>query len=183
MGATRADLDVSKFLFLAASCGEICQGFADIDADSRHCCQFPKSTIILVSVSGRASNRKLYSLITQSYADHWTAPNRQHACSQALRTANLIAQACRSRPYGGIPTLVQLQDLGGTIAVSIGGFELQYSSGRFGKDGYRHTAMLVLVRTERRAQRETLRGSWCGGRRADKGQRHDPEDEISFRVT
>lgn len=44
-----------------------------------------------------------------------------------------------------ILTLVQLQHEGETVIASIGGFDLEYSGERIGKDGYRYTT--VLMRT------------------------------------
>ena len=41
-----------------------------------------------------------------------------------------------------ILTLVQLQQEGEVVIASIGGFDLEYSGERFGKDGYRYTTML-----------------------------------------
>jgi hypothetical protein len=42
-----------------------------------------------------------------------------------------------------ILTLVQLQQEGDTVIASIGGFDLEYSGERFGKDGYRYATMLM----------------------------------------
>lgn len=42
-----------------------------------------------------------------------------------------------------ILTLVQLQHEGECIIASIGGFELEYSGERFGKDGYRYSTVLL----------------------------------------
>lgn len=42
-----------------------------------------------------------------------------------------------------ILTLVQLQQVGDTVIGSIGGFDLEYSGERFGKDGYRYATMLM----------------------------------------
>ncbi|RWB97632.1 MULTISPECIES: lactate dehydrogenase [unclassified Mesorhizobium] len=42
-----------------------------------------------------------------------------------------------------ILTLVQLQQQGETTIASLGGFELEYSGERFGKDGYRYATMLM----------------------------------------
>lgn len=42
-----------------------------------------------------------------------------------------------------ILTLVQLQQEGDSTIASIGGFDLDYSGERFGKDGYRYTTMLM----------------------------------------
>ncbi|WP_454858506.1 DEAD/DEAH box helicase family protein [Rhizobium binxianense] len=42
-----------------------------------------------------------------------------------------------------ILTLVQLQHEGEIVIASIGGFDLEYSGERFGKDGYRYTTMLM----------------------------------------
>lgn len=41
-----------------------------------------------------------------------------------------------------ILTLVQLQQEGESVIASIGGFDLEYSGERFGRDGYRYTTML-----------------------------------------
>lgn len=41
-----------------------------------------------------------------------------------------------------ILTLVQLQQQGDVVIASIGGFDLEYSGERFGKDGYRYATML-----------------------------------------
>lgn len=45
-------------------------------------------------------------------------------------------------------TLVQLQHEGDITIASIGGFDLDYSGERFGKDGYRYTTMLVRTGAE-----------------------------------
>jgi N12 class adenine-specific DNA methylase len=42
-----------------------------------------------------------------------------------------------------ILTLAQLQQEGETVIASIGGFDLEYSGERFGKDGYRYATMLM----------------------------------------
>ncbi|MFG1428892.1 helicase-related protein [Roseixanthobacter glucoisosaccharinicivorans] len=42
-----------------------------------------------------------------------------------------------------ILTLVQLQQEGETVIASIGGFDLEYTGERFGRDGYRYTTMLM----------------------------------------
>jgi N12 class adenine-specific DNA methylase/adenine-specific DNA methylase len=47
-----------------------------------------------------------------------------------------------------ILTLVQLQQEGETIIASIGGFDLEYSGERFGRDGYRYTTMLQRTGAE-----------------------------------
>jgi N12 class adenine-specific DNA methylase/adenine-specific DNA methylase len=47
-----------------------------------------------------------------------------------------------------ILTLVQLQQEGETVIASIGGFDLEYSGERFGRDGYRYTTMLLRTGTE-----------------------------------
>ena len=47
-----------------------------------------------------------------------------------------------------ILTLVQLQQEGDMTIASIGGFDLDYSGERFGKDGYRYTTMLMRIRAE-----------------------------------
>ncbi|MFC5384649.1 Eco57I restriction-modification methylase domain-containing protein [Aquamicrobium segne] len=47
-----------------------------------------------------------------------------------------------------ILTLVQLQQEGECIIASIGGFELEYSGERFGKDGYRYSTMLLRTGVE-----------------------------------
>jgi len=45
-------------------------------------------------------------------------------------------------PMKEILTLVQLQQQGDIVIASIGGFDLEYSGERFGKDGYRYATML-----------------------------------------
>ena len=47
-----------------------------------------------------------------------------------------------------ILTLVQLQQEGETVIASIGGFDLEYSGERFGRDGYRYTTMLQRTGAE-----------------------------------
>ncbi|NTD32291.1 lactate dehydrogenase [Agrobacterium tumefaciens] len=47
-----------------------------------------------------------------------------------------------------ILTLVQLQQEGEVAIASIGGFDLEYSGERFGKDGYRYTTMLLRTNAE-----------------------------------
>jgi hypothetical protein len=47
-----------------------------------------------------------------------------------------------------ILTLVQLQQEGETVIASIGGFDLEYSGERFGRDGYRYTTMLLRTGAE-----------------------------------
>lgn len=47
-----------------------------------------------------------------------------------------------------ILTLVQLQQEGDTTVASIGGFDLDYSGERFGKDGYRYMTMLMRTGAE-----------------------------------
>lgn len=42
-----------------------------------------------------------------------------------------------------ILTLVQLQQEGDVVIASLGGFDLEYSSQRFGKDGYRYSTLLM----------------------------------------
>lgn len=42
-----------------------------------------------------------------------------------------------------ILTLVQLQQKGEAVIASIGGFDLEYSGERFGRDGYRYSTMLM----------------------------------------
>jgi hypothetical protein len=42
-----------------------------------------------------------------------------------------------------ILTLVQLQQEGETVIASVGGFDVEYSGERFGKDGYRYTTALL----------------------------------------
>ena len=42
----------------------------------------------------------------------------------------------------GDPDLVQRQQEGNVVVASIGGFDLEYSGERFGKDGYRYATML-----------------------------------------
>ena len=42
-----------------------------------------------------------------------------------------------------ILTLVQLQQEGETIIATIGGFDLEYSGERYGRDGYRYSTMLI----------------------------------------
>jgi len=42
-----------------------------------------------------------------------------------------------------ILTLVQLQHEGETVIASIGGFDLEFSGERFGKDGFHYTTMLM----------------------------------------
>ncbi|GLI96006.1 N-6 DNA methylase [Methylocystis echinoides] len=45
-------------------------------------------------------------------------------------------------------TLVQLQQEGESIIASIGGFDLEYSGERFGRDGYRYSTMLLRTASE-----------------------------------
>jgi len=45
-------------------------------------------------------------------------------------------------------TLVQLQQEGESIIASIGGFDLEYSGERFGRDGYRYSTMLLRTGSE-----------------------------------
>lgn len=47
-----------------------------------------------------------------------------------------------------ILTLVQLQQEGESIIASIGGFDLEYSGERFGRDGYRYSTMLLRTGSE-----------------------------------
>jgi len=47
-----------------------------------------------------------------------------------------------------ILTLVQLQQEGDTVIASIGGFDVEYSGERFGRDGYRYTTMLLRTSSE-----------------------------------
>jgi N12 class adenine-specific DNA methylase/adenine-specific DNA methylase len=47
-----------------------------------------------------------------------------------------------------ILTLVQIQHAGDVVIASIGGFDLQYSGERFGKDGYRYVTMLMRTGDE-----------------------------------
>ncbi|MGE0459650.1 MAG: N-6 DNA methylase [Bauldia sp.] len=47
-----------------------------------------------------------------------------------------------------ILTLVQLQQAGHSVIAAIGGFELDYSGERFGKDGYRYATMLLRTGAE-----------------------------------
>ena len=47
-----------------------------------------------------------------------------------------------------ILTLVQLQHVGDVVIASIGGFDLQYSGERFGRDGYRYVTMLMRTGDE-----------------------------------
>ncbi len=47
-----------------------------------------------------------------------------------------------------ILTLVQLQHEGETIIATIGGFDVEYSGERFGRDGYRYTTMLLRTGAE-----------------------------------
>ena len=47
-----------------------------------------------------------------------------------------------------ILTLVQLQQEGETVIATIGGFDLEYSGERFGRDGYRYTTVLVRTGAE-----------------------------------
>lgn len=42
-----------------------------------------------------------------------------------------------------ILTLVQLQQKGEAVIASVGGFDVEYSGERFGKDGYRYTTTLL----------------------------------------
>lgn len=44
-----------------------------------------------------------------------------------------------------ILTLVQLQQEGESVVASIGGFDLEYSGERFGKDGYRYATTLMRM--------------------------------------
>lgn len=47
-----------------------------------------------------------------------------------------------------ILTLVQLQQEGDVVVASIGGFDVEYSGERFGRDGYRYTTMLLRTGAE-----------------------------------
>jgi hypothetical protein len=47
-----------------------------------------------------------------------------------------------------ILTLVQLQQEGETVIASIGGFDVEYSGERVGRDGYRYTTMLLRTGAE-----------------------------------
>ncbi|ABE65211.1 N-6 DNA methylase (plasmid) [Nitrobacter hamburgensis X14] len=47
-----------------------------------------------------------------------------------------------------ILTLIQLQQQGETTIASIGGFDLEYSGERFGRDGYRYSTMLLRTGAE-----------------------------------
>ncbi|MDW3389189.1 hypothetical protein NQ280_25760, partial [Escherichia coli] len=47
-----------------------------------------------------------------------------------------------------ILTLVQLQQEGESTIASIGGFDLEYSGERFGRDGYRFATMLLRTGAE-----------------------------------
>ncbi|MBY3060317.1 DEAD/DEAH box helicase family protein [Rhizobium leguminosarum] len=47
-----------------------------------------------------------------------------------------------------ILALVQLQQEGETVIASIGGFDVEYSGERFGRDGYRYTTMLLRTGAE-----------------------------------
>ncbi|MBD3849121.1 DEAD/DEAH box helicase family protein [Bosea sp. SSUT16] len=47
-----------------------------------------------------------------------------------------------------ILTLVQLQQEGDVVIASIGGFDIEYSAERFGRDGYRYTTMLQRTGAE-----------------------------------
>ena len=44
--------------------------------------------------------------------------------------------------------LVQLQQEGDTIIATIGGFDLEYSGERYGRDGYRYSIMLIRTGEE-----------------------------------
>ena len=47
-----------------------------------------------------------------------------------------------------ILTLVQLQQEGEIVIASIGGFDIEYSGERIGRDGYRYTTMLLRTGAE-----------------------------------
>ncbi|MES4992588.1 Eco57I restriction-modification methylase domain-containing protein [Phyllobacterium sp. 22229] len=47
-----------------------------------------------------------------------------------------------------ILTLIQLQQTGERVIASLGGFDLEYSGERFGKDGYRYTTVLLRTGAE-----------------------------------
>lgn len=47
-----------------------------------------------------------------------------------------------------ILTLVQLQQEGESTIAAIGGFDLEYSGERFGRDGYRYSTMLIRTGAE-----------------------------------
>jgi hypothetical protein len=47
-----------------------------------------------------------------------------------------------------ILTMVQLQQEGETVIASIGGFDIEYSGERIGRDGYRYTTMLLRTGAE-----------------------------------
>ena len=47
-----------------------------------------------------------------------------------------------------ILTLVQLQQEGGVLIASVGGFDLEYCGERFGKDGYRYSTLLLRTGAE-----------------------------------
>jgi len=74
-------------------------------------------------------------------------------------TGEAFAMSVNGRPYTErkeagralmkeILTLVQLQQEGESVIASIGGFDLEYSGGRFGRDGYRYTTMLLRTAAE-----------------------------------
>ena len=47
-----------------------------------------------------------------------------------------------------IRALVQLQQVGGAMIASIGGFDFQYCGGSFGEDGYRYMTVLARIGAE-----------------------------------
>jgi hypothetical protein len=67
---------------------------------------------------------------------------------------NVMGTSYRERKEAGralmkeILTLVQLQQESESIIASIGGFELEYSGERFGKDGYRYSTALLRTGAE-----------------------------------
>ena len=71
-------------------------------------------------------------------------PTTSHAFHMQVGDETLVERKLAGRALmKEILTLVQLQQAGETVIASIGGFELEYSGERFGKDGYRYTTKLL----------------------------------------
>lgn len=79
----------------------------------------------------------------------WLIPTGGDAFSMAVGDDTFAERKLAGRALmKEILTLVQLQQEGEIVIASIGGFYLEYSGERFGKDGYRYTTMLLRTGAE-----------------------------------